>query len=155
MANNRRWDEIGVVEMDAEVVVDTTNTYDVWKKRAQDNVMMTCVTTSTRSAGNGLLEIKMASTTTDLPIGPLRSVGPGPKAGRLAVTIAIAALDGNILGIATDAALASDGSDVGKQTQCAADGRSTIQTTNAGGARVIGGTKGFLRGAWDFRDNLR
>ena len=149
----RKWSEVGVMEVDFEPEVTTTNTAETWRTWAKQNLLVKVKTASTNAADNGMIVIQRCTATTDVPIGILRSVTGDPSdfPSKFTARVAICAYDCNVDGSATGALADAD---YGKRFGPATTGKASIVSTGGFG-RVVGGDKANLRVAFDFRDNFR
>lgn len=161
----RKWSEVDVMEIDLKPFIDTTYTVEKWREVAKSkNVLVKIKGDSVASIGNGEIEIEIADSATDVPIGILRSVTGDPSTfpKKFMARVAVAAWDCNCDGRDTGALTAAL---LGNKIKPGPDGEAVIihssQTGNgynSGGVdncRVIGGTQGNLRLSFDFRDNFR
>ena len=151
----RKWEEVGVIEIDMAPTVTATNTAEKWREWAKDsNILVKVKTDSTAARDNGLVPIEPCSAAADLPIGTLRAVTGDPSdfPKKFVARVAVCAYDINVTGAGTGELADAD---FGRGIQPDADGKATIVSSGTVFARVVGGDKANLRLSYNFFDNFR
>ena len=150
----RKWEEVGVIEIDMAPVVTTTDTVEKWREWAKDsNILVKVKTDSTLARDNGLVPIEPCNAAADVPIGTLRAVTGHPTdfPKKFVARVAVCAYDINVSGAGTGALADAD---FGRKVEPDANGEATI-VTSGGYGRIVGGDKADLRLSYNFFDNFR